>query len=378
MPDVSVKYFMSSMSGAPAVSGTAGAMLAVLDACLLNGFGSVTLDSLVVSAGVATATKSTGHGFVNTGSAGPVVLVEGAAVSAVNGQKRITVTSATAFTFDATGVSDQTVGGTITAKIAPAGWTKPYSGTNKAVYARSAIGSTGMVLRIDDTGTTTCAPIMYESMSDVDTGIGPSTAVRSYLWWKSDAASTAERDWVLIADDIAFWLFIKSKSNSEWWTSAFFGDFFSEKTDWAYNCLLYGNGNVGGTGQTRNDFIYCGDSTYGLMVLARAPSQVGGAVLVNKVTGPFVGNLSGGGVPFPSEISGGQHFAGVWLSSTGDIYGSIPGLFASCHARGNYTAKDVISDVYINSTFRRVLACGIESGALIDGFAFIDIDGPWR
>lgn len=40
MSGTHVKYFDSTMPGAPVMSGTVGAMIAVLDACLVNGFGS--------------------------------------------------------------------------------------------------------------------------------------------------------------------------------------------------------------------------------------------------------------------------------------------------------------------------------------------------
>jgi len=58
MPDTSVVYFDSTMTGAPALSGTAGTLIGLLDACLQDGFGGVTLDSLVVASNVATATYS--------------------------------------------------------------------------------------------------------------------------------------------------------------------------------------------------------------------------------------------------------------------------------------------------------------------------------
>ena len=41
----------------PQLSGTAGALMTILDACLVNGYGSDTLDNLVVASNVATCTK---------------------------------------------------------------------------------------------------------------------------------------------------------------------------------------------------------------------------------------------------------------------------------------------------------------------------------
>lgn len=80
-----VKYFHSAMRGAPVVSGTAGTMISLLDACLITGFGTVTLTGLNVSGGVASATVSAGSSF----EAGAVVLLAGATPDALNGEARV-------------------------------------------------------------------------------------------------------------------------------------------------------------------------------------------------------------------------------------------------------------------------------------------------
>jgi len=53
--DTTVKVFHSGMTGAPSLSGTAGALIAVLDALLINGFGANNLDSLVIASFQLTA-----------------------------------------------------------------------------------------------------------------------------------------------------------------------------------------------------------------------------------------------------------------------------------------------------------------------------------
>ena len=42
--DTTVKFYNSSMPGAPVLSGSAGAMLAVLQACLVDGWGAAAVD----------------------------------------------------------------------------------------------------------------------------------------------------------------------------------------------------------------------------------------------------------------------------------------------------------------------------------------------
>ena len=48
----SVKWAVSSMVGAPTLNGTAGSLIALLDAFLVNGFGAKAVDSAQVTGGV--------------------------------------------------------------------------------------------------------------------------------------------------------------------------------------------------------------------------------------------------------------------------------------------------------------------------------------
>jgi hypothetical protein len=135
------------------------------------------------------------------------VLITGATPSALNGEKRIAVTGATTFTFDATGVSDQTATGTITAKMAPAGWEKVFSGTNKAVYRSLSPFADRLYCRVDDTGTTYARIRGYVTMSDVDTGTGPfpmDSQVNGGLY-VAKASVSSERAWAVFADDRSFY-----------------------------------------------------------------------------------------------------------------------------------------------------------------------------
>lgn len=97
-----------------------------------------------------------------------------------------------------------------------AGWTKPYTGTNKAAFRNSvAAGGTGMYLRVEDAGAGTggarealCRA--YLTMSDVDTGTIETPTVAqlaaSIVWRKSDTVDSTARAWVLVADELTFYL----------------------------------------------------------------------------------------------------------------------------------------------------------------------------
>jgi hypothetical protein len=163
MPDTSVKYFHSGLTGAPVLSGTAGSLVAVLDACLVNGFAVSAVASLVVASNIATATISGGH----SAEVGSVVLVSGATPSGLNSEKKVLSVGAgnTTLTFDAPGISDQTASGTISLKLAGAGWSKEFTGTNLAAYKSNNVAGTGCRLRVDDTAGKTARVVGYETMT---------------------------------------------------------------------------------------------------------------------------------------------------------------------------------------------------------------------
>ncbi|MDD2610647.1 MAG: hypothetical protein PHX60_13355 [Giesbergeria sp.] len=196
----SVKHFHSAMNGAPVLNGVAGSIIAVLEACLVTGLGLQSVATLVVSGGVATANFASGHSF----EPDTIALIDGAAPAGLNGEKRIISTTTNSVTFAAPGISDQTATGTITAKLAPAGWEKAFSGTNLAAFRSLAVESTRMFLRVDDTGTTNARVVGYESMSDINTGTGPfptTTQISGGGWWpKANAANATARAWTVIAD----------------------------------------------------------------------------------------------------------------------------------------------------------------------------------
>ena len=192
----------------------------------MNGYGSVTLDSLVVASNVATCTKSTGHGFTAIGSTGPVIRVSGSTPAGLNADWRITVVSSTVFTFVTTGISDQTATGTIAAKRAPAGFSKAFSATNKAAYRSDDVTGTRLYCRIDDTGTTNARVRGYEAMSDVDTGTGlfPTDAQISGGGYVPKSSSASAVAWTLVSDGRMIYL-LTQYSNGSYWEGGFvFGD----------------------------------------------------------------------------------------------------------------------------------------------------------
>lgn len=384
------KSFDSDMTGAAVLSGTPGALIAVLDAVLVNGFGNVTVAGLSVTAGIATATFSAGHSFrVDT-----VGLFAGATPASLNGSKRILSTAANAVTFDATGIADGAATGAISAKVAPAGWTKAFSGANLAAYKSSSIEGTGFYLRVDDTGTTTARVRGYEFMSDINTGSGLFPTAAEFdagLWWsKSNAASATAVPWRIYADEREFKYFVRNLNPGGEYQGNAFGDFLSLKSGDPYACLIRGNtadrsAVAGGT--IGDDLVMAdGSQVYGGLYVARAANTLGGAVRVASAPVMAVGlaatHITGSvGFGYPSPVDNGLMLTPVMLYSAQGPRGYMPGLrYSPQVVNASFGTGDVVAGSG-DMVGRKVQA--VRMGALITmpaqcGTAFVDHTSDWR
>lgn len=367
---VDAKWFSSAMNGAPSLTGAiGGGIIAVLDAFLVNGFGSVTLNSLVVSSGVATATVNTGHGFLDY----QVVLIAGATPSGLNGDKRINYISSTQFSFDATGIADGAATGTITAKTSPLGWTKEFSGTNKAVYAKQS-GGTPHVLRVDDTAANYAALNMYETMSGIDTGVNPLPSSGSLWLYKSTDTSTA-REWRTYGDAFAFYLAAKT-TGSNYYGRMFFGDILSEVTGDNYHCAL-----IATTENKAESYLNNISKNTAGHYIARAWDQITPGPAIGKTAGylaaSFTGGWAGGG-PFQWPNLSNKRMTlepiRVWEPTTSR--GEMPGLYNHANSSALQFAVIFGEDDFAG---RRFVAQPLWAvSASVDQTMMIDITGPWR
>ena len=231
MATIKTKLFTSAMAGAPALSGSAGAMIAVLDACLKDGFNLKTLDSLVVASNVATGTKS-GHGYV----VNQVVLIAGASPAGLNGEWVVTEVTSSTFKFATTGISDQTATGTITGKAAHCGWEKQFSGTNLAVYRSGDSLSSRVPIKVDDTVGQYSSVLMAEGFTDIST---PVNSCVTHYFKKSSTTDATARPWILIADAKTFYLGVDWNSSGTY-EMVSFGDFTSIAMGDGFNARLQG------------------------------------------------------------------------------------------------------------------------------------------
>lgn len=384
----SVKVFASTDPGALVLSGTAGALSTLLKTYLVDGRGSGAVATLTVAAGIATATYGSGHPFV-VGSVGEFA---GATPTGLNGQKRILSVATNSVTFDATGVADGAATGSITSKLASAGWQQVFSATNVTCLKPTVVEATGCVLRIDDTGTTNARVRAYEAMTDASTGVGP-TPLESQLagglyWPKSSVANATARPWIGIADGRGVYLAGDPTGNGRY-TLTYSGDIASLKSGDAYGYLLTGNQSDQATATTVPDGCvgYSHRSARTGAYLVRSHTAIGQSTAVQRLgshhngsTADVYAGTAGYSVgTYPNGPNNGLMTGALELFATG-IRGTLPGLLHPVQDCGNAFATGAIVDGTDDLAGRRLLAIRTAppSGAAVAGTVFIDISGPWE
>lgn len=389
--DTTAKHIHSGMAGAPVLSGTAGAQIAVLDAFLSTGFGLQNVTSLVVVGGVATASvPATPSAGVNA-----VILVAGATPAGLNGEQRVTAVSGNTVSW-ATAVADgAATGGAITLKVAPLGWTKAFVGANLAAYKSADPLSSGMVLRVDDTGTKNARVVAYESMSDINTGIKPfpadAQAAGGYYWPKSRTADSTARPWYAFGDARGFYLCINPGTSADHSIIVFFGDPNCCKSGDAYGAVLHGmpadyTDYAGVVAQCLG--YSCKGGGYG--AVARGSNALGGSQLTLHVGTLHIGNgdsYSGYGayslLEYPNKADNGLLFCKVAEIDNVGLRSTLPGLYhvpqgKACDAFSPLGTELATGD--LDGHTMMALRPGAPSYAAAGnyGVVFFDVTGPWR
>jgi hypothetical protein len=323
---MTVKVFRSTDYGAPANTNAAGALIAILDACLVNGYGSQTV-GITSTGGVATVTTPVAHALKD----GTFMRISGANESAYNGDFAITVTGATTFTYAVTGSPASPATGTITSKVAPADWTKPFSTTNVAAYKQGA-GSNGMYLRVSDTTTSAARVKAFENMTDVNTGTGdfPTEAQIPGGRYLQKGSSATAIEWFVIASEKLVFTAIKGTS---YFQVNYFGDFISNKSGDAFNTVFrFGDGGYSDGGSL--DLSSLGSVSAG-MYIARAHTQIGSAKQVSQMGNTQISTSMGnGGVSYPDPISNALLLSPISIGETGvGVRGKLPCIWQPLHVK---------------------------------------------
>ena len=393
--DTSVKYFNNTMAGAPVLNGTAGSLIALLDAVLVNGFDLKSATSLTVAGGVATLAFTGAH----SAQIDSVIVVAGSSVAALNGEQKVTVVGAGVVKF-ATAAADGVASGAITFKMAPLGFVKPFNGPNLAAYKSSDVASSGFYLRVDDTTTTSARVVGYESMSDINTGLGAfPTAVQvpgGGYWAKSSLATAAPVVWAIHGDSRFFYITIQAGSSSaaarQVSPSRCFGDPIAFKPGGdPYACVLnYSATSVvdsmttGAVGSGADAVVSACPRDYtglgsGTLAAIYSFSSAGGATVSGTTN-----SMSA----FPSPVDGGLWLAETYLAVAGLFVprAKMPGFYRTPQTGVWNTFKmndrtpgsGLVAGRNLMAVTTSITVFTATSDASNTGIAFIDITGPWR
>lgn len=355
---MAIKFFHAGQLGAPQLSGSSGSLITVLDAVLVNGYPPVAVTSITLEGTIATVTCGTIHGLFN----GDVVALSGAAQPEYNGEFVVSVLTSTTFTVAIMGSPETPATGTISAKRAPGGFNKEFSGSNKAAYRSNDTSlSCRPYLQVIDAAITAGAAREaqvrgYLTMTDVDTGSEPFPTIaqlaNGLYAYKSNVTSTAARPWVLITDGRIFYFqacvdqapaSMQAGGGYLWWFG--FGDCIPTRPADRYSGLLFGC-NVAnmqtaqsGAGSVRNGLFipynnYSPD-TNSSFFMPRSFNQNMGAVGAcpcghNKNT-----NSMGEAAlfPYPNPPDNGLYLTPVHIGQGGVFRGKLPGVYEPLQGR---------------------------------------------
>ena len=383
--DTSVKFALSSMTGAPVISGQAGSRISAIKAFAVTGWGVKTVDAGgTISAGKCRLPFSSGASAAIVNS---VILVSGATPGGLNGEQKITAVSSTWVEF-ATALPDGAVTGSVTFKMAPLGWEEVFTKTNVSVFRPTDLQSSRPYIRIDDSNATYAIVQMYESMTDVDTGINGTPA---RYWLGRSSASANAVSWTGAGDSRGMYIgvapYATSATDFTYGQSVWYvGDIISDRKPDAYPAMLMSNGS---TSMSQDGVLFYGvvSNSY-LMRIAAGIGVASTTTVQSMISG---GNVVSGGDSswgaFPSRAAQALFVVPILVGDGGTLAGTgrrgqMPGARYCPQSGvqptyGSVPAQIPGTDELLGKTLLTV-AVGSSMSSAANGLGFIDVTGPWR
>lgn len=371
-----IKFYVHSNNNAPQLQNAYGSMIGVLDACLVNGFGSQAVATLTASGTTVTATYGSAHNYLQY----QVTKIAGVNQTEFNGEHRIlTVPDANTITFELAAVpSVTTATGTITSSLPSSGWEKPFSSTHssgaggKAAYrSKNTLLPSRPFLRVvdelDPAYTATYAKYakvgIVEDMTDIDTmfgvqspydnvnpnknwvGMGSgSTAINGWAKWyyarsvaptgpgnDATAPTTGNRAWVIVANKDWFYILNSTAVSNTDLLAYGFGAFESALNTDSANTFLSCAYNYAGASLS----FYVGEAValtrgaHATLLLQRKydMSAVPNTAQASSVALSHYTETTTGVNNTVASFAGNMPFAPVFIFETGSIFrGQIPNL----------------------------------------------------
>lgn len=230
-----IKYYVHTNKGATPLSNTWGALISVLDSCLITGYSNQTVQSSSISGTVLKLTYPADHNYLP----GQVIKISGANQVEFNNEFRISIvpTSTTLHIDLTTEIASKGLSGTLSTMLPSLGWTSDYSDTGKRAYRNADVEDTERpYLRVLDFKDPNYNGIYAKSakvgivdgFTDVNTPVGIQTpfdpALPNKNWETSHNSSSGYNGWakwfysmsndIYVANNSEY--FPPSESNKRW------------------------------------------------------------------------------------------------------------------------------------------------------------------
>lgn len=393
-----VKWYSSAMQGAPFLSSgsagsshttSAGTLITMLKAILVNGFGSLSLSSATYddTASTITLTTATTHAYL----VDQIIEVSGANESGFNGEFRVvSVTSnKLVLALDNGTPAAATATGTLTIKIPSLGWAVEFEDAANylCIFKRTDAAATPIRLRVDNSAwsgwNANSGYIAKVQMVEDVTDINTYTLVREYQWPCSH--SYGRLDWQAVGDSRILYFLPSYGGYANSYPGArpcfAFGDITTLRAGDKYHCLLTGC-NISGTwnssAQTSGSyFMHFGSATH--KTLARSYHQLVGAVAV-QWRGYY--SYIGDGLSFPNPADNGFYLSTDQVPVNDDLSlrGYLPGIVVPYATTTAYDGVNLKNLPALPNKIVRLICSAYFSGSTADYRRLIgfDIKGPWR
>lgn len=256
---------------------------------------------------------------------------------------------------------------------AAAGWTKPFSGTNQAVY--QAPSGNRRYCMVDDTSATMTYFRMFESMTAVTTGTNGTPTNTNAI----TKPSSTYQYWELVVSPTTFYLYVWSTSSAPfdpirkgsncYGSLMGFGDGLPFNGSDAYCTFLFGSPNS-------TQVVTQPSAVLTSHYLVRPCSQIGTAIQCGKYVAGAPGGATylGNGTAmfqYPNPADGSVMYAPVWLTEpiagSGGARGVMPGIWGPLHNQPLNTG-----DEFTHGT--RTLRCW---NVQVSGQVLIEISDTW-
>lgn len=393
-----IKVYTNLDQGAPTLTGQLGTLLTVLQAVLVDGYGSVPVASINRSGSLVTVVTAAGHGLAPE----VMTVIAGAAQADYNGEHQVTVVDPTTFTYNIAATPTTPATGTITAKRAPAGFATAYTGSNKSVYRSNDLSGTRKYLQVIDDGAGSSAGNLeavvrgFDTMSSTNLGTGafPSIGLLplGYIVRKSNSNDSTSRPWTIITDGLLFYFWVQPDqpssggvTNPQYTHSLCFGDAVSYKVGDTSHCVIGASMQqnypypTAGIGVMNSGFTGPTEISTASLTMAKDVTETAEAKAYNLVGGNNnvvpSGNVR---IQYPNAADNGLYITAIQLlqSSPTALRGVMPGIYESLHGPYTHRGGDTLSNV-TGLAGRKLRWMPAYNSSQIGGH-FIDVTGPWR